>query len=99
MCNHIFRILNGLSPAYLQDGINKAHQKHKYSTRSGALALFKPHSGTHGQKSFVINAINVWNSLPISVQSQQCQDIFKKEVKGHFFKKICESERSIYFYD
>ena len=87
-----------MSSVYLQDGINEAHQKHKYSTGSGNLALFKPHSGTHGQKSFLfINAIYVWNSLQISMQSQQCQDIFKKEVKSHSLSEsVKQRDQSIF---
>ena len=80
--NHMFRILNGKSPNYLQDGISKSSTIHRYSTRSGALALYQPRMGTHGQKTFVYNGIKLWNSLPSSVQSQQCKDIFKREVKG-----------------
>ena len=94
--NHMFRILNGKSPKYLQEGVIKSSKIHTHSTRSGALALHKPHMGTHGQKTFLYNGIKLWNSLPNSVQSQQCKDIFKKEVKKHFFKEISHTESAMY---
>ena len=76
---------------YLQEGITKSSRIHTHSTRSGTLALFKPRMGTHGQKTFLFKGISLWNSLPSSVQSQQCKDIFKLEVKKHFlvnFQKL-----------
>ena len=81
----MFCILNGKSPIYLQEGITKSSRIHTHSTRSGTLALFKPRMGTHGEKMFLFKGISLWNSLPTSVQSQQCKDIFKLEVKKHFF--------------
>ena len=74
--NHLFRILNGKSPIYLQEGLSKPSRIHTHSTRSGTLALFKPRMGSHGQKTFLSKGISLWNSLPTSVQSQQCKDIF-----------------------
>ena len=53
--NHMFRILNGKSPIYLQEGITKSSRIHIHSTRSGTLALFKPRMGTHGQKTFRVS--------------------------------------------
>ena len=50
--NRMFRILNDKSPIYLQEVITKSSRIHTHSTRSGALALFKPRMGTHGQKNF-----------------------------------------------
>ena len=97
--NHMFRILNGKSPTYLQEGITRLSKIHSHSTRSGALALYKPHMGTHGQKTFLYNGISLWNSLPTSVQSQQCKDIFKLEVKKHFFNEIFQSESAIYVFN
>lgn len=98
MLNHMFRILNGKSPSYLEEGITKSHRVHRHNTRSGSMALFKPRMGTHGQKTFTYNAISLWNSLPQSIQIQQCKDVFKKEVKTHFLNQIQESEVNNFVY-
>jgi len=98
MSNQIFRILNGKSPDYLQEGITLSSNVHNHSTRSGSMTLFKSHMGTHGQKSFLYQAITTWNSLPPSVQLQQCKDVFKKEVKNHFLKKLRKAEENIYIF-
>ena len=97
--NHMFRILNGKSPIYLQEGITKSSRIHTHSTRSGTLALFKPRMGTHGQKTFLFKGISLWNSLPTSVQSQQCKDIFKLEVKKHFFSELSKTENAMYIFN
>ena len=95
----MFRILNGKSPIYLQEGITKSSRIHTHSTRSGTLALFKPRMGTHGQKTFLFKGISLWNSLPTSVQSQQCKDIFKLEVKKHFFNELSKTENAMYMFN
>ena len=97
--NHMFRTLNGKSPIYLQEGITKSTRIHTHSTRSGTLALFKPRMGTHGQKTFLFKGISLWNSLPTSVQSQQCKDIFKLEVKKHFFSELSKTENAMYIFN
>ena len=78
----MFRILNGKSPTYLQEGITKT--------------LFKLRMDTHGQKTFLFKGISLWNSLPTSVQSQQCKDIFKLEVKKHLFSELSKTENAMY---
>jgi hypothetical protein len=98
MTNQIFRILNGKSPDYLQDGIILSSNIHNHSTRSGSKTLFKSRMGTHGQKTFIYQAIITWNSLPLPVQLQQCKDVFKKEVKNHFLKKLKDSEENMYIF-
>ena len=90
MTNHMFRILNGKSPTYLRVGIQKSQNVHGHNTRSGSMALFKPRMGSHGQRTFLYQSISLWNSLPKAIQSQQCKDIFKKEVKSHFIDVLPE---------
>ena len=97
--NHLFRILNGKSPIYLQEGITKSSRIHTHSTRSGTLALFKPRMGTHGQKTFLFKGISLWNSLPTSVQSQQRKDIFKLEVKNTFLVNFQKTKNAVYIFN
>jgi hypothetical protein len=87
---HMFRILNNESPKYLRDGISKMHEKHKYNTRSGEMALFKPKLNTQGQKTFLYTAISQWNSLPKDVQSETTKEGFKKKVKKYLLHKLTE---------
>ena len=60
------------------------------------MALFRPRMGTHGQRTFLYQSISLWNSLPNAIQSQQCKDIFKKEVKSHFIDVLLKNERDIF---
>ena len=39
------------------------------------------------------------DSLPTSVQSQQCKDIFKLEVKKHFFSELSKAENTMYIFN
>jgi hypothetical protein len=86
----MFRILNNESPKYLRDGISKMHEKHKYNTRSGEMALFKPKLNTQGQNTFLYTAISQWNSLPKDVQSETTKEGFKKKVKKYLLHKLTE---------
>ena len=72
---------------------------HTHSTRSGTLALFKPRMGTHGQKTFLFMGTSLWNSLSTSVQSQQCNDVFKLEFKKHFFSERSKTENAMYIFN
>ena len=98
MTNHTFRILNGTSPTYLRVGIQKFQNVHGHNTRSESMAIFKPRMGTHGQRTFLYQSISLWNSLPNTIQSQQCKDIFKKEVKSHFIDVLLKNERDVFNY-
>ena len=62
------------------------------------MSLFKPRMGSQGQKTFLYNAITLWNSLPKNIQSQQCKDIFKKEVKRFFLDQLQDSELNSFIY-
>ena len=84
MTNHMF-------------GIQKSQNVHGHNTRSGSMALFKPRMGIHGQRTFLYwyQSINLWNSLPNTIQSQQCKDIFKKGVKSHFIDVLFNNECNV----
>lgn len=94
--NHMFRIINGVCPSYMMDGIIRVKKIHNHATRSGQMALFKPRMGAHGQKTFIYTAITLWNTLPLAVQSEHRKIEFKKMVKTHFLQKVKQDEESIF---
>ena len=75
--NHKFCILNGKSSIYLQEGITKSSRIHTHSTRSGALALFKPRMGTQlmGKKLFFSRA-SVYGTPSLLQCNHNNADIF-----------------------
>lgn len=82
--HHMFKILNGLAPAYLSHGITRVADTHSHFTRSSRYGLVVPRLGSNGQRSFKFNAIKSWNDLPVSIQSCIRFNQFKSSLKRHF---------------
>ena len=86
--NHMYRILNELSPKYLREGVYRAKSIHNHNTRFANFSVFRPIIGNHSQTSFLATTTIAWNSLPISVQSSNTIHQFKRKVKEHLRKVL-----------
>ena len=98
MISHMFRILNGSSPSYLGGEIIKSQNVHTHNTRSGSMSLFKPRMGSQGQKNIFVQCNYPVELTSQNIQSQQCKDIFKKEVKRFFLDQLQDSELNSFIY-
>ena len=83
-----FKCLNELAPQYLQDLIEIYNPPR--ALRSKSLKLLKTKTTkykTLGDRSFSFSAPKVWNDLPVILRMETSLEIFKKNLKTHYFKK------------
>ncbi len=93
--NHLFRAHNGLSAPYLQEGISRVADRHAYPTRFSQHSLVVPKFGSHGQNTFIYNAIKQWNSMPTSIQVTPTLSSFKSATKKCLFTRLQTEEDSV----
>ena len=87
--NHVFNIVNGLGPPYLNDKFTQVSQVHTYNTRASRHNNFYVHkSNSSNAKSFYQNSIHDWADLPNSTKNISQKIIFKKAVKEHLFSTL-----------
>ena len=80
-----FKLLNFDSPNYLEC-LLKPYLPARALRSHGQRLLAKPHVKTCiGSRAFRVAAPSVWNSLPLQVRSSPSIDMFKRELKTHFF--------------
>ena len=74
--NHVYKIINSLSPSYLQENFSFRSNLHSHHTRGNTLAIFKPRVGGNSLNSFFYTAIEAWNELPDSIRISTSLDSF-----------------------
>ena len=94
-----YKCLHGLAPVFLSELIEE-YQPIR-NLRSSSLKLLKPKVTKFkrlGHKSFAYSAPSVWNSLPLFLRNESSLEVFKKNLKTHYFKEaFYYSIYSIYF--
>uniref|UniRef100_A0A671W1V6 Reverse transcriptase domain-containing protein n=1 Tax=Sparus aurata TaxID=8175 RepID=A0A671W1V6_SPAAU len=86
--NHMFNIVNGKAPNYLNANINMVHTQHKHNTRASIRSCIVPKVKNAGKHSFFYTGIMVWNGLPTATQLASSSGIFKGQVKQILWNKI-----------
>ena len=83
----VFKTLNGIGPAYLQD-IVCVYQPARSLRSSSTLLLSVPktRSVSYGDCSFSSFAPKMWNSLPVEIRSCKTVSSFKTSLKTYLFK-------------
>ena len=89
LCLIVFKAINfPLSiPAYISDYI--IVKTSPYNTRSNntpTLRVPRTNHVTFGDRSFAVSAPHSWNALPASLRSINDLELFKKQLKAHFFR-------------
>lgn len=81
-------LFHSKSPGYLKQRFVFLASKHGLSLRStDSLLLDVPtHSSNFYGLSFTVQAIRLWNSLPVSIRAAKTLETFKKYVKDHYLK-------------
>ena len=65
--NHMYNIVNGISPHYLRGGVSMAGN-HGHNIRSESRACFVPRVNSFAIKSFYYTGVKQWKSLPSDIQ-------------------------------
>ena len=97
--NHMFNIIQGISPAYLREDIllsdNSNHQTRSVTSPSCQI----PRVNSSGLKSFFFTAIKCWNSLPSCVRNIDLKQPFKSMLKKTIWDQMfLESQQSFIYY-
>lgn len=79
----MFKILNGLSPDYLQDLFSIRTTKYNVRNLEMKLNLAKPNTN-YLKKSFSYSAASLWNNLPNNLRTIESVRSFKKEVNRFY---------------
>ena len=87
-----FKALNGQSPGYVRSLLEIYVPKRDLRSGSNAMTLVVPKSRTktYGDRSFMVAAPTLWNSLPSFIRSSTTLASFKKQLKTHLFLKVYE---------
>ena len=97
--NHMFNIIQGISPAYLREDIllsdNSNHQTRSVTSPSCQI----PRVNSSGLKSFFFTAIKCWNSLTSCVRNIDLKQPFKSMLKKTIWDQMfLESQQSFIYY-
>ena len=78
--------MNNLAPKYLSDIIQPyTPSRNLRSSNANILTPQATHYKTLGDRSFSVAAPTVWNDLPLALRQSESLDIFKRNLKTHFF--------------
>jgi hypothetical protein len=85
---YVYKAQHGKAPSYLQELITP--YKPNRALRSGNSMLLHPpndvRTKSYGERRFDKAAPTLWNSLPLSLWNVNSLDVFKRELKTHFFR-------------
>lgn len=91
---HILFLLYGIlfnqsTPSYLKNRFEFLHSTHDRILRSSENFLLRtpPHFTNFYGKSFSVQAVRLWNTLPVHIRRAPSLPVFKKLVKEHFLSK------------
>ena len=83
------KCIYGNAPKYLR-GLIKVKSKFRYNLRSDRGMFLEDYSArskkTLGDWAFKIAVPKIWNILPENITKQDKYDIFKKQLKTHYFR-------------
>ncbi|KAJ8728054.1 hypothetical protein PYW08_016439 [Mythimna loreyi] len=73
-------------PFYLKEHFRFLHDTHSRHLRSSEnLTLLMPsHSTKFCDKSFAVQAVRLWNALPLAIRQAQSLNSFKNLVRDHY---------------
>ena len=83
----IYKALNGLSPSYLSNLLQRyAPVRNLRSSSAFLLQLKRFCLASYGSRAFSVSAPQLWNRLPLNIKLSSSTDKFKCALKTHLFK-------------
>ncbi|XP_022838102.1 uncharacterized protein LOC111365135 [Spodoptera litura] len=83
-------LFNQFAPSYLKERFKFLNDAHSRSLRSSANLRLEmaQHSSKFYSKSFTVQAVRLWNALPVSIRQAQSLAAFKEQVKKHYLSSL-----------
>ncbi|KAI5087106.1 hypothetical protein C0J45_24357, partial [Silurus meridionalis] len=83
-----YKALNGLAPQYLSELLYQYDPPCLLRSKgAGCLLVPQIMKTTAGGTAFSYKALQLWNSLPISVRDSDTVSVFKSRLKTHLFSQ------------
>ena len=82
-----FKALNGLSPSYITDILDRYVPTRPLRSSSRSLLKVPRSNSKYGDRSFSVCAPTLWNGLPDNLRLALDLDTFKRDVKTYLFRK------------
>ena len=97
--NHMFNIIQGISPAYLREDILLSDNSNNQTRSVTSPSCQIPRVNSSGLKSFFFTAIKCWNSLPSCVRNIDLKQPFKSMLKKTIWDQMfLENQQSFIYY-
>ena len=81
MATEVFKILNKLSPSYIQNLVNEKQKSHYNFRNKKQVEIPQVNSKRYGMKSFRFEAAQVWNSLPNEFRMAEIYQQFRRRLQ------------------
>ena len=89
ICLQVYKLLNSMSPIYLQDLIKlrqpNPNRKLRIDSDKLVLTYVTPAKQDYKNRSFSFAAPNLWNTLPFFIRNSGTVSIFKSQLKTFYF--------------
>ena len=82
-----FKALNGLSPSYITDLLDRYVPTRPLRSSSRGLLKVPRSNSKYGDRSFSVCAPTLWNGLPDNLRLAVDLDTFKRDLKTYLFRK------------
>lgn len=86
--HHMFNIINGTAPCYMDFQIVMVHTQHGHNTRASVRSCKVPRVNRVAQSSFFYSGISLWNSLPLSIKLSESRGIFRGRIHAYLWSKV-----------
>ncbi|XP_062579353.1 uncharacterized protein LOC134241302 [Saccostrea cucullata] len=84
---YVYQSLHGLAPSYIKDLIMEYKPTRSLRSESTSrLVVPKIRTKTYGERRLGCAAAFLWNDLPNDIKQAQSLDIFKRQLKTHFYR-------------
>ena len=84
---YVYQSLHGLAPSYIKDLIMEYKPTRSLRSESTSrLVVPKIRTKTYGERRLGWAAAFLWNDLPNDIKQAQSLDIFKRQLKTHFYR-------------
>ena len=98
MLDNTHRIVHGNAPLYMGEGISMVSTVHSIGTRHSQMSIDIPQVKAAGSKTFKLNAIKAWNSIPANIKTMESLSSFKLSVKKQLFGELLRREIDDFVY-
>ncbi len=91
--NMMHKIYYETAPSYMCE-TSLVHNVHSHNTRRSKMTFVLPHVKSFGRKTFIYNAIKLWNNLPTETKMVLDKKVFKVKCKELFLNDMLSSSKS-----